>query len=127
MPDPVAPSLPFERLHASKAALLTLGGVAAAFGLASCCALPLLFATFGIGTAWIGGVALMVAPHRAVFMIVIVAAACLIGGTVLLWRQQRGTATCGPNGRCMPPAVRALTLVGLLIGFGFLWAGYTYA
>ncbi len=105
--------------------LFTLGGLAAAVGLASCCALPLLFTTLGLSTAWLGGVALMAAPHRGPLLVV--GALFLAGGAILLWRQQRTAATCGPNGVCMPPAVRALTLAGLLIGVVLLWAGYTYA
>src|SRR5579859_7749938 len=83
------------------AMLFTLGGVAAAFGVASCCALPLLLTTIGVSTAWLGG------------------------GAVLWWRQQRAAATCGPGGLCAPPLVRALTLGGLLVGALLLWAGYT--
>jgi mercuric ion transport protein len=109
----------------SGAALFTLAGLTAAFGLASCCALPLLLTTIGVSTAWLGGVALIAAPHRGALLAV--GALCLLGGAVLLWRQQRVAATCGPNGVCRPPAVRALTLVGLLIGAGLLWAGYIYA
>ncbi|MDE2468529.1 MAG: mercuric reductase [Bradyrhizobium sp.] len=108
----------------SGAALFTLAGLAAAFGLAACCALPLLLTTIGLSTAWLGGVALMAAPHRETLQAV--GALCLLGGAVLLWRQQRAAATCGANGVCIPPAVRVLTLVGLLIGAGLLWAGYTY-
>jgi len=125
MPGPVR-RLPWpERPRASGAALLTLGGLVAAFGVASCCALPLLFATIGIGAAWLSGVALMAAPHRVLLMIV--AGACLFGGAVLLWRQQRAAATCGPNGACTPPVARILTLVGLFVGLGLLCAGYIYA
>ena len=109
----------------SGAVLLTLGGLAAAFGVASCCALPLLLTTVGMSAAWLGGVALMAAPHRAVLLLI--GALCLLGGVVLLWRQQRTAASCGPNGVCMLPAVRVLTLVGLVIGVGLLWAGYAYA
>src|ERR1700736_4589567 len=36
------------------ATLLTLAGVVGAFGVASCCGLPFLLATFGLGTAWLG-------------------------------------------------------------------------
>ena len=109
----------------SGAMLITLGGLAAAFGVASCCALPLLLTTIGVSTAWLGGVALLAAPHRGALLIV--GALCLVGGAALLWRQQRAASTCGPNGACTPPAVRVLTLVGLLIGAGLLWAGYAYA
>jgi mercuric ion transport protein len=109
----------------SGAVLFTVGALASAFGVASCCALPLLLTTIGVSTAWLGGVALLAAPHRDALLIL--GAVCLAGGAALLWRQQRTAATCGPNGACTPSAVRALTLVGLLIGAGLLWAGYAYA
>lgn len=111
--------------NGSGAVLFTVGGLAAAFGVASCCALPLLLTTIGVSTAWLGGLALLAAPHRDALLIV--GAVCLAGGAALLWRQQRTAATCGPNGACTPPAVRVVTLVGLLIGAGLLWAGYAYA
>lgn len=109
----------------SGAALLTAAGIAAAFGLASCCALPFFLSILGVGTAWLTGVALMVAPHRLLLMTV--AATCLLGGAVLLWRQQHATMVCTTKGVCAPPAMRALTLIGLAIGAALLWAGYTYA
>jgi mercuric ion transport protein len=108
----------------SGAMLFTLGGLAAAFGVASCCALPLLLTAIGLSTAWLAGVALLAAPHRGALLAG--GALSLAGGAALLWRQQRSAATCGPNGACTPPAVRALTLAGLLIGAGLLWAGYAY-
>ena len=114
-----------ERPAGSGAGLLTLGGLAAAFGLASCCALPLLLGTLGLGTAWLAGVAVFSVGHRGILLAI--GAIGLIGGAGLLWRQQRAAATCGPDGVCTPPAVRVLTLIGLLIGAGLLWAGYIYA
>lgn len=122
-----------SRAHSSRsdlpaapgASLLAATGFAAAFGLASCCALPMAFATLGVGAAWFGNIATLAAPHRTVLMIVAVAS--LLGGAVVLWREQHRAATCGPNGVCTPPAVRLMTLIGLVIGVGLLWAGYTYA
>jgi mercuric ion transport protein len=107
------------------AALLTLGGLAAGFGVASCCALPLLLTMLGVGTAWLGGVAVLAAPHRGALLAI--GALCLLGGAGLLWRLHRAAAACGPNGACTPPAIRVLTLTGLLIGVALLWAGYVYA
>ena len=111
--------------YGSGAMLFTFGGLAAAFGVASCCALPLLLATVGVGTAWLGGVAVLAEPHRGVLLVL--AALCLAGGAVLLWRQQRTAVACGPGGVCTSRVVRALTLAGLLVGAVLLWAGYTYA
>ena len=104
--------------------LLTLGGLAAAFGVASCCGLPFLLATAGIGTAWLTGFALLAAPHRSVLLIV--GAVCLAGGAALFWRQRR-IATCTPGAFCSRPAVRNLTLAGLLVGLVLLYLGYAYA
>lgn len=109
----------------SGAMLFTLGGLAAAFGVASCCALPLLLTTIGVGAAWLGGVAVLAAPHRT--MLLGIGALCLLGGAVLLGRQQRVAAACGPAGSCTPAALRALNLAALLLGAALLWAGYTYA
>ena len=108
----------------SGASLLTLGGLAASFGLAACCALPLLLTTLGLGTAWLAGIATLAAPNRS--LLLAVGALCLGGGAILLWRQQRHAASCGSNGICTPPLVRGLTLVGLLIGAALLYAGYLY-
>ena len=109
---------------ASASALLTLGGLAAAFGVAACCALPLLLISLGLGTAWLGGVASVSAPNRSLFLVF--AALALAGGAIYLWRQQRYAATCGANGVCTPPVVRLLTLVGLIVGVVLLIAGYLY-
>ena len=122
--SPVDRSPPPPSPAASGAALFTLGGLAAAFGLAACCALPLLLISLGLGTAWLGGIASIAAPNRT--LLLVVAALALAGGAILLWRQQRHAATCGPNGVCTPPAVRLSTLVGLIVGVMLLVAGYLY-
>jgi len=95
------------------------GGLAAAFGVASCCALPLLLTTLGLGTAWLGGIALLAAPHRP--FLLAAAAFCLLSGAFLFWRQQRTAAVCSR------PAVRVTTTLGLLLGLVLLALGYVYA
>jgi mercuric ion transport protein len=106
------------------AVLLMAGGLAAAFGVASCCGLPFLLATAGVSTAWLTGFALFAAPHRS--FLLVAAAICLTGGAMLLWRQQR-QAVCAPGALCARSAVKGLTLIGLLLGFVLLYLGYTYA
>lgn len=105
------------------AVMLTLGGLGAAFGAASCCGLPFLLATAGVGTAWLGGFALLAAPHR-IFLLT-AAALCLLTAGVLLWRQR--AAVCLPGSVCSLPAVRGLTVIGLLAGLALLYLGYAYA
>src|SRR5258707_10776366 len=79
--------------------LLAAGGLAAAFGAASCCALPLLLGSLGLGTAWLFTVAWFAAPHRLALLAV--AVICLAaGGGVLLWRRRRVAAACAPGAAC---------------------------
>ena len=125
MSDSEAKSQTLELVAGSAAGWLTLGGLAAAFGLASCCALPLLLTSLGLGAAWLAGIAVFSVGHRG--LLLVIGALGLIGGAALLWRQPRVAATCGADGVCTPPSVRILTLIGLVIGAGLLWAGYTYA
>lgn len=104
--------------------LLTLGGLAAAFGVASCCALPLLLTTVGLGTAWLGGIALLAAPHRPILLAV--AALCLLGAAVLFWRQRK-VVVRATGAICSRPAVSGMTVVGLLLGLVLLTLGCAYA
>jgi mercuric ion transport protein len=106
------------------AALLAVGGIAAAFSAASCCALPMLLGSFGLGSAWLFGLALLAAPHRLILLAA--AAACLAGGAALLWRRR--AAACAPGTACSSnPALRHLTGVGLALGSVLLVLGYLYA
>jgi mercuric ion transport protein len=107
------------------ATLFTLGGIGAAFGLASCCGLPVLLASFGLSSAWLAGIAFLAAPHRS--LLLGAGTLFLAGGAALLWPRRRLGEVCAPGMICSRPAVRALTLVGLAAGFGLLVLGYLYA
>ena len=117
-------TLPPPPPKASASGLLTVAGLAAAFGVAACCALPLLLISLGLGTAWLGGVASFAEPNRN--LLLMFAALTLGAGAFFLWRQQRHAARCGPNGICTPPALRLLTLAGLIVGVVLLIKGYLY-
>jgi len=58
------PSQAHETIKQTGALLLALGGIATAFGAASCCALPLLLGSLGLGGAWLIAVAWIADPHR---------------------------------------------------------------
>ncbi len=109
----------------SGAVLLTAGGLAAAFAAAACCGLPLMLATFGLGTAWLYGIAVLAAPNR--ILLLAAASACLAGGAFLLWRQNRAAPACASGKVCTQPPVRGLTVVGLLAGLGLPYLGCAYA
>jgi mercuric ion transport protein len=100
-----------SRVERAASPLLTLGGIGAAFGLAACCALPGLLLGFGIGAAWLGGIAVYAALRRPAFLIV--ALVGLVGGAVLLWRQRKS----------ITPALFWVTAIGLLLGVALLVLG----
>ena len=112
-------------VQGSGAVLLTAGGLVAAFSVASCCGLPFILATLGLGTAWLYGIAVLAAPHRAILLTA--AGVFLAGGAILMWRQRQMSAVCAPGGLCTKPAVRGITMAGLLAGFVLLYLGYAYA
>lgn len=106
------------------AVFLALGGIAAAFSVASCCALSILLTTAGLGAGWLSVIGMAASPYRTALLCL--SALFLCGAAILLWRQQRLAAACGPGGICTPPVVRAAILIGLLLGALLLWLGYSY-
>lgn len=104
---------------------LAVGGIASGFVAATCCALPMLLASAGLGSAWLVGIAVPAAPYRLWF--VAFGVISLLAGGVLLARQQMRAARCGTDGECVPASLRIVTLVGLLLGAVLLWLGYRYA
>ena len=104
--------------------LLAAGGLAAAFGAASCCALPLLLGSLGLGTAWLATVAWFAAPHRLALLAI--AIICLGSvGAVLLWRRR--LAACEPGAACGSPVVTALLTSVLSLGAVLVMLGLMFA
>lgn len=100
--------------------LTTFGRV----GAASCCALPILLASLGIGTAWLGGIAVITGPHRTPLIVISVV---MLGiSAVFLWRMQIKAQHCGPDGNCSPSWMRILLLAVLFAGALLAAAGYFY-
>ena len=125
MTDNTRPDVP-ERAPArdTGALLLAAGGVAAAFGAASCCALPLLLGSVGLGSAWLVAVAWIAAPHRLALLAA--AVVCLIGsGAVFVWRRR--VAACPPGVTCGRPATTILVMGFLPLGAVLVVLGYLFA
>jgi mercuric ion transport protein len=85
---------PSERapLRDTGALMLAGGGLASAFGAASCCALPLLLGSLGLSSAWLVALAWLAAPHRIALLIA--AVVCLLGaGGIFVW-PRRAVCLC---------------------------------
>ena len=105
------------------ALLLAGGGLAAAFGVASCCALPVLLGAVGIGGAWLGGIALLAGPYQP--WLLLAAATSLFAAGGLLWRTR---AAAGPSGAvCARPGLRLLTTITLALAAILALLGYAIA
>ena len=91
------------------------GGLLAAFGVASCCALPVALSLLGLGAAWLVGIGFLAAQYQqellfgAVFL--------LAGASVVMWRQRRA---CASDKRCARPALDWLGTVAILLAVGLL-------
>jgi mercuric ion transport protein len=107
------------------ATLLAAGGLAAAFGAASCCALPMLLGSFGLGSAWLIAVAWLAAPYR--LMLLGLAVICLgAAGGLLLWRR-RSAAVCAVGAGSARAAITAVIVGQLALGVVLTVLGFLYA
>jgi mercuric ion transport protein len=115
---------PAGRARDTGALLLATGGLFAAFGAASCCALPLLLGSLGLGSAWLVAVAWLAAPHR--IAVLIAATVCLVGGgAVFVWRRR--VATCTPGVACGSARGTAAVVGVLSLGTALVVLGFLYA
>ena len=111
------------RAGENRALLLAAGGLAAAFGAASCCALPVLLGAIGIGGAGLGGIALLAAPYQP--WLLLAAAGCVLVGGGLLWRSR--AAACPPGTACGRPGLRRVTTLALTLAAILALLGYAIA
>lgn len=90
------------------------GGIAAAFGVASCCALPMLLGAIGLG----GLASALFSPAFIPFQtdLTLAAVVCIVAGGVLLWQRRS----------CVWRRARIATVLGLVIGAGLLALGIIY-
>lgn len=87
--------------------LFAAGGILAALGASSCCVLPLLLFSFGVGGAWIGN---LTALSRYQPAFVAVALGFLAVG---FWRVYRQPKRCAPGSACARPGSDRAAKIGL--------------
>ena len=107
------------------ATLLAAGGLAAAFGAASCCALPMLLGSLGLAGAWLGSLALLAAPYRPLLLTGAVVG--LVGGSLLFWRGRSAVACVPGAAACGQPRTAAFVLGVLSLGAVLTVLGFVFA
>ena len=82
----------------TKAGLIATGGVIGAIAASSCCIVPLVLFTLGIGGAWIGNLTAL-APYQPIFIAVTLG--FLAAGYYLVYRKPK--IACAENEACARP------------------------
>lgn len=93
------------------ATLLSIGGIVAALGAATCCVVPFALFFAGISGAWIGNLTAL-KPYQPAF--VTIAFACLGYGFYLVYRKPRATE-CAEGSYCARPSSHRNAKIGLWI------------
>ncbi|HZQ00330.1 MAG TPA: hypothetical protein VFB13_12370 [Reyranella sp.] len=108
-----------DRMQPARAALAA-GGLLAAFGVASCCALPLALSMLGIGAASLVGIGYFAAQYQVELLAL--AVLCLAGVAVLSWRQWRARAagTCAPQHSRLQAIAGPFSIVSVVIAIGLI-------
>ena len=96
-------------IHLPAGELAAVGGLLGGLAASSCCLVPLVLFSLGIGGAWIGRLTAL-APYQPIFVAVAVA---FLG--LGFWRvYRRPKAACADDGYCARPAANQLTKAGLI-------------
>jgi len=97
--------------------VLAAGGLLAAFGVASCCALPVALSLLGISAASLVGVGYLAAQYqRELFFGAVI---CLGAAAFIMWRQ-RQARLCAPGAACSRPTIDWGSRIALVLAFGLL-------
>ena len=97
--------------------VLAAGGLLAAFGVASCCALPIALSLLGISAASLVGVGYLAAQYQQeLFFSAVI---CLGAAAFVMWRQ-RQARLCTPGAACARPTVDWGSKIALVMAVGLL-------
>ena len=97
-----------ERSEVGRQRLVALGGVLGAFAASSCCIVPLILFSLGIGGAWIGHLTAL-APYKPLF-VVGTAGVLGYGFYLVYWKTRR---TCVDGTACARPISSRIVQIAL--------------
>jgi mercuric ion transport protein len=97
--------------------LLAMGGLLAAFGVASCCALPVALSLLGISAVSLVGIGYLAAQYQQELLY---AAAFCLGASAFVMVRQRRARSCAPGAVCASPMLDWGSKVALVLAVGLL-------
>lgn len=115
--DKTSTSTSFDAAGDAAKTAFAAGGLLAAFGVASCCALPVALSLLGLSAASLLGIGYLAAQYQRELLYV--AAICLAAAGLLTWRQRR-RRQCVPGVSCAHPALDWGGRIAVLLAIGLL-------
>lgn len=106
-----------EKARDTAKTVLAAGGLLAAFGVASCCALPIALSLLGISAASLVGVGYLAAQYQQELLYG--AVVCLGTAAFIMWRQRRARL-CAPGTACARPTLDWSSKIALVLAVGLL-------
>ena len=100
---------------------IAAGGILGAVAVSSCCILPLVFFTVGVGGAWIGNLTVL-APYQPVF--VAITLGFLGYGFWLVYRKPR--AVCADEAACVRPLTGKIVKLSLWLAIALTAAALAF-
>lgn len=115
--DKISTSTSFEAGGEAAKTVFAAGGLLAAFGVASCCALPVALSLLGISAASLVGIGYLAAQYQRELLYA--AVVCLAVATFLMWRQRR-IRRCAPGISCAHPTLDWSSRIAMSLAIGLL-------
>ena len=118
--DP-APAAASEWSGAGRQRLVAVGGILGALAASSCCIVPLVLFSLGIGGAWIGNLTAL-APYKP-FFVAGTAGVLGYGFYLIYWKQRRA---CADDAACARPIPTRLVQLALWIATVLVIAAFAF-
>jgi mercuric ion transport protein len=119
---PAAADLPAsERGELGRQRLIAVGGILGALAASSCCIVPLVLFSLGIGGAWIGNLTAL-APYKPLF-VTGTAGVLGYGFYLVYWKPRR---TCADDAACARPISSHLVQIALWIATVLVAAAFAF-
>jgi mercuric ion transport protein len=110
-----------ERGEVGRQRLVAVGGILGALAASSCCIIPLLLFSLGIGGAWIGNLTAL-APYKPLF-VAGTAGVLGYGYYLVYWKPRRA---CAEDAACARPVPNRLVQVALWIATVLVVAAFAF-